>query len=188
MEQKVPSSFDDFFKSDTEIPKDKKDPKLTKRIPVKKTQVKPIIKSEEQVSVEKRFEKERLEWTSDVKEMAMKLKKIHETAELMTTIYSQRQKAHEYYHYLVSLLIKINRDYKKQWAIKYEFYTYKGQQRFPNESTKTSQINADLADVVMKREVFDNHMQFMAGTIKTMDNIIFGIKTRVEIEQIARGK
>jgi len=28
----------------------------------------------------------------------------------------------------------------------------------------------------------------MDGTIKTIDNIIFGMKTRVDVEQIARGK
>jgi hypothetical protein len=47
---------------------------------------------------------------------------------------------------------------------------------------------ADLAPTVSLRDQIENHSKFIDKTVGTMDNIIFGIKNRVEIEQILRGK
>ena len=47
---------------------------------------------------------------------------------------------------------------------------------------------ADLAPTISLRDQIENHSKFIDKTVGTMDNIIFGIKSRVEIEQILRGK
>jgi hypothetical protein len=46
----------------------------------------------------------------------------------------------------------------------------------------------DLADQVEQRATIENHSKYIDKTISTMDNIIFAIAKRVEIEQISRGK
>jgi hypothetical protein len=160
----IPDSFDDFIK---ENPPDNK---------------------EREDTMEARFAKERVEWTEKVKNMSTMMRKIADTAELMTSLYTERQRAVEYYHYLISLLSKINKTYRKQFSEKYDFYTYKTQKRFPNERVKEIQIMTDLAPTVFLRDQIENHSKFIDRTIGTMDNIIFGIKSRVEIEQILRGK
>lgn len=160
----IPSSFDDFIKENP-----------------------PENKAGED-TMEARFTKERVEWTEKVKNMSTMMRKIVDTAELMTTLYTDRQRAVEYYHYLISLLSKINKTYRKQFSEKYDFYTYKTQKRFPNERVKEIQIMADLAPTVFLREQIENHSKFIDKTVGTIDNIIFGIKSRVEIEQILRGK
>lgn len=160
----LPDSFDDFIKENPPENKERED------------------------TMEVRFAKERVEWTSKVTNMSTMMRKIVDTAELMTNIYTERQRAVEYYHYLISLLSKIGKTYRKQFTEKYDFYTYKTQKRFPNERVKEIQIMADLAPTVFLKEQIENHAKFIDKTIGTMDNIIFGIKSRVEIEQILRGK
>ena len=160
----IPDSFDEFIKENPPENKERED------------------------TMEVRFAKERVEWTEKVKNMSTMMRKIVDTAELMTTLYTDRQRAVEYYHYLISLLSKINKTYRKQFSEKYDFYTYKTQKRFPNERVKEIQIMADLAPTVFLRDQIENHSKFVDKTVGTIDNIIFGIKSRVEIEQILRGK
>jgi len=160
----IPNSFDDFIKENPPENKDRED------------------------TMEVRFAKERVEWTEKVKNMSTMMRKIVDTAELMTTLYTERQRGVEYYHYLLTLLSKINKTYRKQYAEKFDFYTYQTQKRFPNERSKEIQIMADLAPTISLRDQIENHSKFIDKTVGTMDNIIFGIKSRVEIEQILRGK
>lgn len=163
----IPENFDEFLNPEPETTQEGQSEKQT---------------------LEDRFSRERVSWGVKVKEMSSKLSKTFLVAELMTEIYTERQIALEYYHYLISLLVKLNKAYNKSYSEKYKFYSYQSQERFPNESSKTMRILAELADLKEKRDIFDNHSKFMDNTIKTIDNIIFGMKTRVDIEQIARGK
>jgi len=139
-------------------------------------------------SLEERFNRERLEWNEKIKDMSVKMKQVFEIPELMTYLYTERQRAVEYYHYLISLMIGMNKKYNAAYAERFDFYTNKSQVRYPNESTKYNRILVDLADQVEKRAMLDNHSKFMDKTISTLDNLIFAIPKRVEIEQISRGK
>jgi hypothetical protein len=165
--KEVIDSFNDFFKNNSK--------KETEKV-------------HEETTLTERFNKERLDWTNIVKQLSSYLKKIDKVGELMAVIYTERQKATEYHHYLVSLAIKFSKSYKTKFAERYDFYTYKSQKRFPNETTKTNQIYVDLKNLVEKRENLDNHIKFMESTIKNIDNIVYGMKTRVDVENILRGK
>ena len=74
-------------------------------------------------SLEERFEKERLDWSSKIDFMSKKLQKVFELNDLMTIVYTERQRLVEYYYYLLSLLSKVNRQYRKEYVIKYEYYS-----------------------------------------------------------------
>lgn len=139
-------------------------------------------------SLEDKFAKERLEWSEKITEINSRMKNIVMVAELMTSLYTERQRAVEYYHYLFSLLIGINRKYNASYAERHEYYTHKIQVRYPNETVKHNRILVDLADQVEKREIMNNHIKFIEKTIATLDNIIYAIPKRVEIENILRGK
>lgn len=139
-------------------------------------------------SLEERFFKERLEWNDKIEEMSGRMRKILEIPELMTYLYTERQRAVEYYHYLISLLININRQYRVQYSEKWDYYTSKSNIRYPNETSKDMRIKKDLADLLEKREILENHSKFILACVQTLDNIIFAIPRRIEIENIARGK
>lgn len=163
----IPESFDEFLNPEPETSHDNKSEKET---------------------LEERFARERTAWVGKIKAMSAKLSKTLLVAELMTEIYTERQIALEYYHYIISLLVKVNKSYNKSYSEKYKFYSYQSQERFPNETSKNMRILAELADLKEKREILDNHSKFMDNTVRSIDNIIFGMKTRVDVEQIARGK
>ena len=139
-------------------------------------------------TLETRFAKERIEWTGKIKDMSDRMKDIFKVSELMVDIYTERQRAVEYYHYLISIFKKVSRAYTKEWSEKYQHYSFKSQVRFPNETTKELQILSEMSDIVEKREEIENHAKFINNTIGTIDNLIYGIKYKVEIEQISRGK
>ncbi|NMC57803.1 MAG: hypothetical protein GYA51_00185 [Candidatus Methanofastidiosa archaeon] len=139
-------------------------------------------------TLEARFARERIEYSGRIKEMSDRMKDIFKVSELMVDIYTERQRAVEYYHYLISIFKKVSRAYTKEWSEKYQHYSFKSQVRFPNERTKELQILSEMSDIVEKREEIENHAKFISQTIGTIDNIIYGIKYKVEIEQISRGK
>jgi hypothetical protein len=116
------------------------------------------------------------------------MKDVFKVSELQTTIYTERQRAVEYYYYLLTVLSKVSKAYRKQFAEKYDYYSFKSQIRFPNEKVKEIQILSELGDIVEKRETLDNHSKFMNSTIESIDKLIYGIKYKVEIEQISRGR
>jgi hypothetical protein len=156
---------DDFFNKQEETPKESKEETL-----------------------EQRFSKERLNWGNTIESMSAKMKDVFKVSELMTDIYTERQRAVEYYHYLLTVLSKINRSYRKQYSERYDYYSFNSQKRFPNEKLKELQILSEIGDIVEKREAIDIHSKFINNTIGTIDNLIYGIKYKVEIEQISRGK
>lgn len=143
---------------------------------------------EKHLSLDEKFAKERLEWSSKIASMSKKIRGVSELNELQVDLYTERQIAVEYYHYLISVLSQVNKSYRKQWAEKFEFYTTKADIRYPNEKKKELKILSDISDIVGKREAIDNHSKFIDNTIKTIDNLIYGIKYRIEIEQIKNGR
>jgi hypothetical protein len=142
---------------------------------------------EKEDTLETRFATERMEWTVKIKDMSHQLKKLDTIAELQVNIYTERQRAVEYYHYLNSLFIKMNSMYRLKYAEKYDFYTTKSQIRYPNESTKVNKILTEMKDIVLKKEKLDNMMKYMSSTIATIDNLIYGIKYRIEVQNILTG-
>ena len=141
-----------------------------------------------ETSLAGKFADERLEWNETVEKLSGKMKKIFDIPTLMTEIYTERSRCLEYYHYLISISIKLNRNYRAQQVEKYEFWTHKSQIRYPNETSKNNKILTQLADIVEQRETIDNHAKFILSTVSTIDNIIYAIPKRVEIEQMSRGK
>lgn len=148
--------------------------------------INPDVPPEE--SLKDKFQREREEWSEKIEVMSLKMKKIMEIPELMTDLYTERQRCVEYHHYLISLAIGLSKTYRSQYAKRQDYYNFKSQVRFPNETSKDNRIKVDLADLVETRETLDNHIKFMDKTVATLDNIIYAIPRRVEIEQILRGK
>jgi hypothetical protein len=149
-----------------------------------------VIEDKAEISVKDaitlKFEKERADWTAKVATLA-KISKVLELQEHLVTLYSERQFLVENYHYILSLIITINKQYRKQYAIKYDYYSNKTQIRFPNENVKNNQILSDLEDLVIKKDLLELHAKFMMETLKTIDHIIWGCQRVIEIEKIKRG-
>ena len=148
--------------------------------------INPDVPPEESLS--DRCKKERKQWNDTVDNMSVLLKEVKDIPLLMVDLYSERQRAAEYYHYIISILIPINRQYNAQYNERYDFYTLKSQIRYPNETTKNSRIFQELADIIERREILNNHAKFMLQTVSSIDAIIYAVNNRIKYEEIKIGK
>ena len=133
----------------------------------------------------KRFEQERRDWINKIQEFSDQLKHISQIGELMTDVYTQRQIALEYSHTLMEHLIKLNKTVREKKHERYVHYTYNFDTRLDKDA-RESYINNDISNVLEKRDVVQNHFDYMRDTIRTIDNIIFAIKHRISIEEYRR--
>ena len=134
-----------------------------------------------------RFKRERGEWSAKIKELSSSLRSVLDIPALMVDLYSERQRATDYHHYIMSILSNVNKTYRARYNERFDFYSFKSQIRYPNETSKNTRILHELADIVEQREQLDNHAKFMTSTVSSIDAIIYAINNRVKIEEIIRG-
>ena len=133
-----------------------------------------------------RFKKEREEWTERIKNMSERLKDIYEIAELQVDLYSYRQIAVEYCHTLMVHLSKVNHVFRARKIERWEHYTRNYDLRM-DKDPKELHIYVDIADVNERKELLQNHLDFMRESTKTIDSMTFGIKYRIQLEEYKRG-
>lgn len=136
-------------------------------------------------TLEEKFTGLRLEWTSTIEELSNGLKNPMTIDSLLNTVYSKRQKAVELHGGTNVIYGKRIRSYKTKYAGLYNAYK-SGEKgiRYTSDSSIQIQIEAALAQ---EREVIEQLREFldyMVETIKTLDNLIYGINTKVTIYKI----
>jgi len=132
-----------------------------------------------------RFNKERRQWEGRVRDLSKRIKDINTIAELQVDVYSARQELVEYYHYLVSLVGKKNAEIRKRKKERIEYYTTGYDFKLDKEQ-KQMYIMVDLEELYFQRDEMENHMKYVGSTMGTIDNIIFGIKHRITLEEYKR--
>ncbi len=133
-----------------------------------------------------RFAKEREKWTETVQSLSERIRNIYDVAEMLTDLYSQRQIAGDYIHELVALSAKINRVYRERKKERFLHYTQNYDLRL-DKDPKMLFIDVDLADLVERREILQNHLDYMRETLRSIDTICFGVKYRISLEEYRRG-
>jgi hypothetical protein len=136
-------------------------------------------------TIQDRFYRERREWEAKVKSLSSRIKDINTIASLQVDVYSARQQLVEYYHYLVSLIGGKNAEIRKRQRERLEFYTTGYDFKLDKEQ-KNMYIRVDLEDLFIIRDEMENHMKYIGSTMGTVDNIIFGIKHRITLEEYKR--
>jgi hypothetical protein len=144
------------------------------------------MSSEAQSEFESRFAPERTEWTERVRELSIRMKNIREIAEVQVELYSDRQKILEYSYKLGQILTKLNSNYRTEKRAKMVYYSEEHNTRY-GANEKNSLIDGDLAEIKRKIDLVDNHMSFMNETTKTIDHMLYGIKSRISLEEFMRG-
>lgn len=133
-----------------------------------------------------RFATEREDWTNRVRSLSERLKSIFDLAELLTDLYSQRQIAGDYIHELVALGSRMNRVYRERKKERYLFYSQNYDLRL-DKDPKALFIDVDLAELVERRELLQNHLDYMRETLRSIDTICYGVKHRISLEEYRRG-
>jgi len=142
--------------------------------------------SDHQENFEDTFNRERTEWTERIRELSVRMKNIREIAEVQVDLYSDRQKLLEYAYKLGQIVSRQNAKYRSDKRTKMVYYSEEHNVRY-GSNEKTSLIEGDLSDLKKKIDIVDNHVSFVNETIKTVDHMLYGIKSRISLEEFMRG-
>lgn len=124
------------------------------------------------------------QWSNLINDLNAKMKKFADLIDLQNAIYGKRQDATDYYFSLLSKLSNLSRDYKAKYSQKYNYYKTQSQIRYSSESSINAQIDSDLKDDKYQIELLEQHAKYMAETVKTIDSLIYGITSRIRIEEL----
>lgn len=127
------------------------------------------------------YERQRSDWTSRTTSMAKKVKSMAKLAELEVEAFSNRGLAVEAKHAYVSMLTDMNKAYKILEAEKIKEYSA-GKKQYSVDQMRVV-IAADISGLWGQIEHLKNHVQFMDEVVRTIDNIIYGVKYRIEIQK-----
>lgn len=149
------------------------------------------IENQNEVSSDKKtfieqFETERQEWTGTIKEIASRFKKVEGMADVQVDLYSKRQQAVEYMQQLSVLQSRLKKKYETEWRTAYDDLALNQDFRY-NERERAKFATEQTSSQKMKIEILQIHIEFFRETVKTLDNMIFGVKHRIEIENFRIG-
>jgi hypothetical protein len=126
--------------------------------------------------------KQRLDWTEKIKDLTEDLKKGVNLEQVSSYSLSYRQIMVEQ---LASMSNRIraqksvvDQKYKQKW-LEYYNYDYK-----LTDKQREKFVEADLADDKHMLELLETQKSFIEGTVKTLDNMGFAIKNRLDMSRI----
>jgi hypothetical protein len=139
---------------------------------------------EEKGDLRTEFEKDRNKWKDTILNMANKFKSMGQMTELQVELYSNRQIVLEHSHYLQSLLAKINKTYKKAFGAKtVEFMN--GDRKLKMGETNLL-VEASVAEQKEQIDLVESQIEYMQETKKNIDNMVFGLGHRIQLEEYRR--
>jgi len=125
---------------------------------------------------------QRIEWTEKIKDLTLNLKKGIHLEEVSSYTLSYRQILVEN---LASMSNKIrgqkstvDKLYKQKW-IEYYQYDYK-----LTDKQRERFLEADLADEKQLLELLETQKSFIEASVKTLDNMGFAIKNRLDMSKL----
>lgn len=139
-------------------------------------------KQEKLIKLDEYLDAQRTEWTTKIKQLAEDLKHGNNLEEVSAYTLSYRQIMVEQ---LASIGTKIRSQksacdklYKQKW-IEYYNYDYK-----LTDKQKERFLDADMADEKHMLELLETQKVFLEGSVKTLDNMGFAIKNRLDISKL----
>jgi hypothetical protein len=144
------------------------------------------MSSSEKADFNKLFEIERSEWREKVQVLALEMKDIRTLAKAQVDLFSQRQVLLEYSYKLASIVSKLNSKYRTEKSRKLKEYSEKSDIRY-GANEKTVLIEGDISEITEKIELVEGHRKFIDQTVQTLDHMLYGIKSRISLEEYLRG-
>lgn len=142
--------------------------------------------SDQPVDYTKLFEKERSEWREKIQVISLGLKNIKTVAEAQIDLFSNRQILLEYSFKLAQIVSKLTAKERQARASKLKDYSQNSDVRYGSNETKVL-IEGDVSEIVSKIEMVEGHRKFIDQTIQTVDHMLYGIKSRIALEEYLRG-
>jgi transcriptional regulator with AAA-type ATPase domain len=129
-----------------------------------------------------KFKAKREEVSAEVLQSIEKMSSFRNLKEVQVSMLSLRQRLLEDSHTLLEHLSVIRKKYRTEKSSQMENISENLQHRY-QYNEKTVIIEGKTAVTKEMMDLIENQISFFNESIKTVDNVLFGIKTRVEIEK-----
>jgi hypothetical protein len=134
----------------------------------------------------KLFDQERSEWKEKIQVISLSLKSIRTVAEAQVELFSNRQILLEYSYKLAQIVSKLSSRERQARASKLKEYSTNSDVRYGANETKVL-IESDVSEILEKIQLVEGHRKFIDQTIQTVDHMLYGIKSRIALEEYLRG-
>jgi hypothetical protein len=129
-----------------------------------------------------KYSKIRGDISKEIREDIEKMSSMTGLKEVQVKMLSLRQRLLEDNHILIENLSSVKRKYRNERAKQMENISTNLQHRY-QYNEKTVLIDGATANIKEIVDTIENQISFFVDSIKTVDNVLYGIKTRVEIEK-----
>lgn len=143
----------------------------------------PVQKSHDGITeLRSRFEADRAKMSADVLGLAERMRDMRNLADVGPDLFYKRQVILEQNHTLQTLLARMSANYRKQEARRLETYMT-GKMKVSDQKIM---VAADLADEQEKIDLLSSQVEFMKESMKGIENMIYGVKNRIAVEEYRR--
>lgn len=132
--------------------------------------------------ISEKFQARRKEVSSEIYENIEKLSNLKTLKDAQVNMLSLRQRLLEDNHTLLEHITMLRRKFREEKSTEMENLSRNLQLRYQSNE-KNVVIDGRTSSTKEYLEIFENQINFFNESIKTIDNIIFGIKTRLDIEK-----
>ena len=146
----------------------------------------PVPEEQQPTDFVKMFERERAEWKEKIQIISLHIKNIRTVAEAQVDLFSTRQTLLEYSYKLAQIISKLSTKERQMRAKKLKEYSEGKDVRY-GSNEKTTLIEGDLAELIEKMQLVEGHRKYIDQTIQTVDHMLYGIKSRISLEDYLRG-
>jgi hypothetical protein len=129
-----------------------------------------------------KFKKRRDEVSAEIYDGIVKLSNLKTLKDAQVEMLSLRQRLLEDNHTLLEHISTLRKKYRDERGEEMEKLSKNLQLRYQSNE-KTVVIDSKTSTTKEYLELFENQVSFFNESIKTIDNVIFGIKTRLDIEK-----
>jgi hypothetical protein len=140
---------------------------------------------EQKIDFNQKFEAERGEWTDKIRELSIRMKNIRELADAQVDLYSSRQGLLEYSAKLGQVMVKLNAKFRKDKADRLRHYSENSQVKY-GANEKNPLIEGDLTELKERMDIVEGQISFLNETMKTVDHMLYGVKSRISLEEYLR--
>lgn len=132
--------------------------------------------------ISEKFQARRKEVSNEIYESIEKLSNLKTLKDAQVNMLSLRQRLLEDNHTLLEHVTALRRKFREEKSTEMENLSKNLQLRYQSNE-KNVVIDGKTSSTKEYLEIFENQINFFNDSIKTIDNIIFGIKTRLDIEK-----
>jgi len=114
------------------------------------------------------------------------LESVRKIPEAQVIFLSLRQRLLEENHTLIEHFTQLKKSYREKKGEEWIEASKSHQVRF-NSNEKTTIVDGKTATIKEKLEQIENQISFYGESIKTVDAVLFGLKTRIDVQKLLDG-